>query len=83
MKLRSSHAEMLDLAFTNQVFDRPRDLFCWNVRIDPMLIEEVDPVGVEPHQRRVGYLPDVRGRLSRPACLPFSIRKPNFVAITT
>jgi hypothetical protein len=52
--------EVLDLAFANQVLHRTRDVFDRDVRIDTVLIEEVDPVGLEPFQRCVSDLADVR-----------------------
>ena len=46
-----------------------------------MLVEEIDPIGPQPFQRRVGDRRMCAGRLLRPASLPFSMLKPNFVAI--
>ena len=42
--------EVLDLALANQVLHRTRDVFDRHVRIDTVLIEEIDPVGPEPFQ---------------------------------
>jgi hypothetical protein len=52
--------EMLDLAFANQLADRPRDVFDRHLRIDAMLIEEIDPIGLEPLERRVSHFAYVR-----------------------
>src|SRR6185295_3277461 len=52
--------EVLHLAFTNQVAHGTRDVFDRHVRIDAMLIEEVDPVGLEPFQRSLRDVADVR-----------------------
>ena len=60
---------MPDLAFVNQVFDRTGDVFDWHVRVDAVLVEEVDPIGLEPLQRRLGHLANVR----RPAVQPHQL----------
>ena len=78
-------AEVLDLALLNQVLDRPRDLFDRHVRVDAVLIEQVDGLDPEPLERALGHLPDVlgpavRGRRGLPSR---SNSKPNLVAITT
>ena len=44
-------SEVLHLAFLNQALHRPRYLFNGHVRIDAMLIEEIDGVDLEPCQR--------------------------------
>ena len=43
-----------------------RDVLDGDVRVDAVLIEEIDPIGLEPLQRCVGDFPDVR----RPAIEP-------------
>ena len=53
--------EMPDLAFANQIADRARDVFDRHVRIDAMLIEQIDSVGLEPLQRCLGHVADVGG----------------------
>ena len=63
---RFRQTEVLDLAFANQVLDRARDVLDRHVGIDAVLIEQIDPIGLEPLQRRVGDLADVR----RPAVQP-------------
>ena len=40
-------AEVLDLASLNQIFHRTRYVFDWYVRVNPMLIEQVDDVNLE------------------------------------
>ena len=58
---RFGQAEVLDLAFADQVLHRAGDVLDRHVGIDAVLIEEIDAVGLEPLQRRVGHLADVRG----------------------
>ena len=53
-------SEVPDLALLNQVFHRARDVFDGNVRIDAVLIEQVDHVGLQPLERGFGDLLDVR-----------------------
>src|SRR4249919_196478 len=54
-------AEVLHLAFLNQVFHRSRDVFNRHLRVHPVLIEEVDRLDPETPERGLGDLPDVRG----------------------
>ena len=55
------HAEMLDLALGDQVLDRAGDVLDRHVRVDPVLVEQVDGLDAEPLQRAVDRLPDVLG----------------------
>src|SRR6185369_12270882 len=57
---RFRQAEVPDLAFTNQIPHRSRDVFDRHVRIDAVLIEQIDSIGLEPLERRVRDFPDVR-----------------------
>ena len=41
------HAEVLDLTFGNQFFDRASYLLDRHLRIDAMLIEEIDVIGAQ------------------------------------
>jgi hypothetical protein len=52
-------AEVFDLALLNQRLYGAGDLFDGNVRVDAVLIEQIDPVGLEPLQRSLGHLSDV------------------------
>jgi hypothetical protein len=52
-------AEVLDLAFLNQVLHRSRYVFDRHVRVNPMLIEQVDDIHLEPLERALGGLLDV------------------------
>ena len=53
--------EVPDLAFLNQVLHGSRDVFDGHVRVDPVLIEQVDGLDLEPLERGLGDLLDVRG----------------------
>ena len=57
---RFGQPEVPDLAFANQVFDRTGDVFDRHVGVDAVLVEEVDPIGLEPLQRRLRHLANVR-----------------------
>src|SRR5580765_4260158 len=59
--------EMFDLAYTNQILHGSRDVFDWDVRVDPVLIEEVDSIRLEALQGCVGDLADVRWPAIEPA----------------
>src|SRR5882724_5742306 len=60
-RLRSGfrQPEMPDFACVDQVFHRTGDLLDGDVRIDPVLIEQVDAVGPESLERGLGDLSDV------------------------
>src|SRR5436189_1088218 len=53
-------AEVLDFALRNEVLDGTSDVFDRHVRVNAMLIEEVDSIGPQPSQRRVSDRTDVR-----------------------
>ena len=70
LRARLGEAEVLDLAFLDQVLHRPRHVLDRHVRVDAVLIEEVDGVDPEPLERGLGHLldvlgPAVRGRPTR------------------
>ena len=75
--------EVLDLTFLNQILYRCRHLFDWHVRINAMLIEEIDGIGVDSLERGFGDLLDVLWPAIGPALLGTLEVKPNLVAITT
>ena len=52
-------AEVLDLTFLNQVLHRPRHVFDWHVRVNTVLIEQVDGIDLESLKRALGDLLDV------------------------
>jgi hypothetical protein len=52
-------AEVLNLIFLNQVLHRPRNVFDWHVRVNAVLIEQINGVDLEPLERALGGLLDV------------------------
>ena len=56
---RLRQARMLDLALLNQFLHRAGDVFDRHVRVDAMLIEEIDGLDLEPLQRGFGDFLDV------------------------
>src|SRR5271165_6841361 len=52
-------AEVLDLAFSNEALHRAGDVLDRDIRIDAMLIEEIDPIGLEALERGFGDSLDV------------------------
>ena len=65
-------AEVFDLPFADQILHRARDLFDRHLGIHAVLIEEIDPIRLEPLQRRVGDLADVRRPAIQPCLLAVS-----------
>src|SRR6476660_4964378 len=82
---RLGHAEMLDLAFGDQVADGAGDIFDRHVGIDARLVQQIDDLNTQSLQRSLGGLRMVSGWLLRPvfALVVGSIAKPNLVAIVT
>ena len=60
---------MLDLALANQILHGAGDVLDRHVRVDAVLIEQIDPIGLESLQRRVGDLPNVLGPAVQPGLL--------------
>ena len=60
-------AEVPDLALCDQVRDRAGDLFYRYVRIDSVLVEQVDRLDAEAPERSVGRLSDQLGAARRPS----------------
>ena len=52
---------MQDLAFGHQVLDRAGDILDRHLRIDPMLVEQVDAVGAQALQHAFDHQLDVIG----------------------
>jgi len=52
---------VLDLALTDQVFHRARDVLDGHIGIDAVLVEQVDHLDSQPLQRFFGHLPDAFG----------------------
>ena len=65
-KPASERPKCFHLTLTNQVFHGARDILDRHVRVHAVLVKEVDPVGTEPLQRRLGDLADAL----RPAVEP-------------
>src|ERR1039458_9562778 len=51
-------AEVLDLAFLDELFDGAGDVFNAHVWIDAVLIKQIDHIGLQPLEHRVGNSPD-------------------------
>src|SRR6185503_9898839 len=45
-----------DLTFLNQILQRSGRVFDWHIRVNAMLIEEIDSVGLKSLERGFGYL---------------------------
>src|SRR6185369_8326074 len=54
-------SEMLHLALMDQVLHSSGDIFDRYIGIDAMLIQQVNPISLEPPQRCIGHLFDVLG----------------------
>ena len=52
-------AEVLHLACLNQVLHRSRHVFDGHVRVNPVLIEQIDGIDLEPLERGLGDLLDL------------------------
>jgi threonine dehydrogenase-like Zn-dependent dehydrogenase len=76
-------AEVADLAGRDELGDSPGNVLDRDVRVDAVLVEQVDRVDPQPAQRRVGDPRDLLRAASSPTDRPSSMRQPNFVAITT
>jgi hypothetical protein len=50
---------MPDLTVGDQLLHCPGDVLDRNVRVDAVLVEQVNPVGPQSRERRIGYLPNV------------------------
>jgi hypothetical protein len=59
--------EVLDLALLNQVLHRPCHILDWHVRVDTVLIEEINPIGLESLQGRLGHFLNVLRPTIQPA----------------
>jgi hypothetical protein len=61
LRARLGKAEMLDLACRDEVFHRACHIFDRYIRVNAMLVIQIDNVGFQALQRRLSNLPDVRG----------------------
>ena len=59
LRARLRQAEVTDLALGYQLAHCPGDVLDGDVGVDAVLVEQVDPVGLQPLERRVGHVPDV------------------------
>ena len=78
-------AEVLDFALPDQVLHRSRHVFDGHVRIDAVLIEQVDGIDPESLERALATCLMCSGRLSRPTqpgAPSGRSLNPNLVAIT-
>jgi hypothetical protein len=64
-------AEVLDLARVDQLLDRSGNVLDRDVRVDAVLVEQVDPVRSEPLERRVDAALDRRRAAVEPAPVLF------------
>ena len=77
-------AEVADLARLDEFLDGAGDVLDRHLRVDAVLVQQVDPVGAEPPQRAVHGVADVVGWLDSPVWRPSASKaKPNLVAMTT
>ena len=66
-------SEVLHFALLNQLLHRSRGVFDRHVRIDSVLVEQVDDIGLETLERGLGDLLDVLGATVQP-CLFAAVR---------
>jgi hypothetical protein len=52
---------VLDLARLKQISNSPCDVFDWHIGINAVLVEQVDPVRVQPFQRLLNDNSDAGG----------------------
>ncbi len=86
LRTRFGQAEMADLSFLDEVLHGARDILDGNVRVDAVLIEQIDRLDAEALERGLGDLANMFGPAVQPGRLTAvarSMAKPNFVAITT
>ena len=59
LRTRLREAKMLHLAFLDQGLDRAGHVLDWQVRVDTMLLKEINHLDAEPLQRGIAHLTDV------------------------
>jgi hypothetical protein len=81
---------VLDLTLLDHVLHRAGDVFDWHVGVNPVLIEQVDDIDLEPLKRALDSLLDMlrltvqaRSTLTPRGSKSRSRLNPNLVAITT
>jgi hypothetical protein len=67
-------AEVSDFALLNQILHGSGNVFNWNLRIDAVLIEQINYVGPESLERGVSYLLDVLRPAIHPDLFPVGIK---------
>jgi hypothetical protein len=70
---RLGKPEVLDLAFLDQLPDRAGDVFDRHVRVDAVLVEQIDRVDLEPLERALDGLFDVLRPAVEPPLLPLRV----------
>ena len=73
---------MLDLALLDQLLDGAGDVFDRHVRVDAMLVEQIDTIGLQALQRGLDDGANTLGPAVQALTASPSL-KPNLVAITT
>src|ERR1700678_2414568 len=58
---RLGQTEVQHFSFYDQLFHRAGYVFNWHVRIDPVLVVQIDAVGPEALQRSLNHFLDVLG----------------------
>src|SRR5205823_1139849 len=66
---RLGEPEAPDLALRDQLLDRPGDVLDRDARVDAVLVEEVDRLGLEPPERALDDLSDVLRAAVQPPLL--------------
>jgi hypothetical protein len=75
---------VLNFALVNQFLHRSRYVFDGHVRINTVLIEQIDDISLEALERGLSHLLDMVWPTVQPSLFAVSSNwKPNFVAITT
>src|SRR5512140_3848815 len=70
---RLGQPEVLHLPFLDQLLDRPGDVLDRYVRVDAVLIIEIDRLDAEPLERALGHLPYVVEPAAEPHLLAVGI----------
>src|SRR5262245_36289843 len=56
---RLRQAEIQNFSGADEIADRARDILHRHGRVDAMLIEKIDAIGLQPLERRLGHLADM------------------------
>ena len=74
---------MADLASVDELLDRPGDILDWDVGVDTVLVEQIDPLGPEPLQGALEGPDDVLRSAVEAGAGGAVVAETNLVAITT